>query len=1568
MVDQLLIELRRREVRIWAEGERLKYDAPRGALTQDLIALLQLHKAALLERCALVNRSVPTRIPIVDRKLALPLSFAQQRMWFLWKLASESPAYNITSLIKFTGQLNAEALAESLRTICQRHEILRTHFVETPNGVTQVIEENKPLEVPFIELKQRTLEERAEAARQCLLIEAARPFDLSQGAPFEVLVYSLSETVHWLFIKFHHIVADARSFSIFLREFAALYQAIDSGQDCVLEELPIQYADFAAWQRDHFQGALREELLSYWKQQLSGGITPLRLPTDQPRPPVKSMRGGRVSFRLQPAFVARLAEIGRSQHATMFMVLMSAFRILLYRYSGQGDFLIGTPTIWRNPQETEPLIGYFGNTLAWRNPIEATDSFLDVLTRERQTALDSYEHQDVPFEVLVEELAPERALNHSPLFEVMFSYGEREAEEYQLAGLDVEITELETGTAKFDLLLSVQETDEGLGGVIEYDNELFERETIERMAGHLEVLLTGLADRPEGSIGDASLLTHREQQLLLKEWNDTSRPITHTRCLQQLFEAQVEKQPQAVAVYYGSDRISYAELNDEANRLAHRLLKLGVQQEQLVGVCLRRTPRLIAALLGVLKAGATYVPIDPLYPPERTKLILDDSRVEVLVAEQALKEDLSGFARELVLVDAEPMDAPATEEEEQSRQNPATSVEPTNLAYVLYTSGSTGQPKGVMIEHHNAVALLDWAYSIYSPKELASVLAATSVCFDLSIFELFVPLCGGHSVVLAANALEIPSIPARDLITLINTVPSVMYTLLQTRGAAFPASLQVVNLAGERLETHVVDEVYRKTRARKVYDLYGPTEATTYSLYKLRLPQQPPSIGRPISNTCVYVLDQNQMPVPVGVVGELYLAGEGLARGYLNRPELTAEKFIAPRASIITDSRLYRTGDLVRYTKSGEIEYQGRNDDQLKVRGYRIEPGEVKAALLSADGIEDALVTGRKGPDGNLYLVAYVVADLKRYSLQHVKLHLRKLLPEYMIPSVFMQVPAIPLSPNGKVDFSRLVEPKEDDRTFEPDLPESESEQEMVAIWKEVLGVEHVGLHDSFFDLGGHSLTAMRATARVNETFDIDLPLQAIFQYPTVCELAAEVESRPRGQQPSVLSPLRAHLSSEAPLTLLQRHLGFIHYLVRDSSFLNIRNSLRLTGPLNLLAAKQALRVVIERHPILRARFVAHGEQLRQETATALNNHIQFEDLSEMRDETSQQQALAAIYSEAVRPFSIGRGPCSRFVLVRLAEDHHYLVMVLHHIITDEWSLGVLFREFALCYAAFSNDLPSPLKPPAFTFVDYALWEQEALEKRLFDQQFLFWQQYLKPPLARLNFSWQDDSSSIQEQQIETYEVELQPVLCDQLAALARRERTSLFVLLLTALKRLLQQESGGADIRVCTNLAYRHHSGLAEMVGPLTDTLILRTHLPVHVSPLSALRMVRDTFIAACGHQDIPFEETATRLTAESGIQREDLAQVFFLFQDEGPPIPPLPGLDVDEALFPEESNFFKSALHNYDLMLYLYKTTSGIRGQLILRGQLGDGSISTELLNKYKSLLEEIVDDAMPASAFIA
>jgi amino acid adenylation domain-containing protein len=927
----------------------------------------------LLERLLRQER-VASPPGIVPRSAGedVPLSFVQEQLWFLDRLEPGNPAYNIAATVRFGGPLDPVALQQALRALVCRHDILRTTFIAGAGQPVQVVAPNLPLAMPLMDLRDLPETQRQSSAQELALSEARKPFDLASGPLLRASLLRLADDEHLLLLTVHHIAADGWSMRLLVRELAEAYEAFAAGHEVLLPELPAQYADYAIWQRQSLQGEILSEQLAYWREKLADAPPALNLPTDHPRPSAQAYRGARHPFCLPAGLAEKVRTLSRQYGCTPFMVLLGAFQALLQRYSGQNDFCVGSPIAGRDRPEVEGLVGFFVNTLVLRADLTGNPSFGELLGRVRETCLDAYAHQELPFERLVEELRPQRDLSRSPLFQVLFTFDLESEARLELPGLTLEFSEVDTGTAKFDLSLYLRESAAGLRGYLEYDTDLFEGETATRMVGHWQTLLDAAITKPSLPLSELPLLTEAERRRLLLEWNDTGASLPAQQCLHQLIEAQVERTPDAIALIHGEDRLSYQELNRRTNRLAHHLRAQGVGPDQLVGVCLERSSEMVVALLGILKAGGAYLPLDPSHPAERLAFILDDARVGVVVTQQPFAQRFSSVGARTVCVDAD-TDAIARAKDSNLDGN----VGGHHLAYVLYTSGSTGRPKGVAIEHHSAVVFVDWARSTFSPEERAGVLAATSIGFDISVFELFLPLSSGGQVILAENVLALPQLPSASAVTLINTVPSAMAELLQL--GAVPASVRTVNLAGEALPHSLAQRVYQQKTVQRLYNLYGPTESTVYSTWALVPPgaPEPPTIGRPIANTCVYVLDKNHQPVPIGVPGELYIGGAGLARGYLHRDDLATQRFVPNPFNQEAGERLYRTGDLVRWRANGELEYLGRLDHQVKVRGFRIELGEIEADLRQHAAVRQAVVVAREDSPGDKRLVAYVVPDFQ---------------------------------------------------------------------------------------------------------------------------------------------------------------------------------------------------------------------------------------------------------------------------------------------------------------------------------------------------------------------------------------------------------------------------------------------------------------------------------------------------------------------------------------------------------------------------------------------------------------
>ncbi len=1134
-ISELLNNLRRLDVKLWVNGNTIRYNAPKEISTPALLNQLRERKAEIL--AFLHNSHLPPILP-VNRDRNLPLSFGQQRLWFLEQLEPNRSTYCIATVYRLTGSLNVTALEQSLHELIQRHEILRTTFPAVDGLPVQVISQERALTMPLINLEELLPNQReAEAQRQAKQ-EAQRAFNLAQGPLFRAKLLRLTAQEHVLLLNMHHIISDGWSFDVSFRELTVLYKALASNKPSPLPKLPIQYADFAFWQREWIQGEFLQSQLDYWRQQLSQELSVLQLPTDRPRPPVKTYQGSHQSLELSNGLTQSLKALSQREGVTLFMTLLAAFQTLLFRYCGQSDIIIGSPIAGRNQAETNGLIGFFVNTLVLRTDHSGNPSFRELLYRVREVALGAYAHQDLPFEQLLEELQPERDLSRTPLFDVMFILQKALPQVLELPGLSLMPLQVDNGTAKFDLTLELQEIAEGIRGRFEYNTDLFDAATISRMSSHFQTLLESIVDDPHQLLYSLPLMTTTAQHQLLVEWNDTKTEYPKDKCIHQLFEDQVERTPEAIALVFEEQSLSYTELNIRANRLAHHLMAQGVRPDDRVALLMERSPALVVAILAILKAGSAYVPLHNEQPSARHARIMADAGVRLLLIDGTAE----AIAAEPLLV----LSLDAIEAEGLPEHDPGLPVFSQQLAYVMFTSGSTGVPKGVAVTHSNIVSLA--ADSCWRNGTHERVLFHSPHAFDASTYELWVPLLHGGQVVVAPPVrLEVSSLA--DLIERHSVsgifLTTALFNLLAEMQPTCLGSVGEVWTGGEAVSPLAMERVRLACPRTRIVHVYGPTETTTFAcFYKVppteRLEGTVP-IGKPMEGMRAYVLDAGLQPSPVGVPGELYLAGTGLAQGYLGLPGLTSERFVAdPFAALFADggARMYRTGDLARWLPDGNLEYIGRVDFQVKIRGFRIEPGEIETALRGCDGIREAVVLAREDAPGEKRLVAYVTADLAANTADNtalpavLKAHLQSNLPGYMVPAAFVVLDSLPLTRNGKLDRKALPAPFLSPSSTTPQIqPSTSLQQDLLSLWQEVLGRSDFGISDNFFELGGHSLMAVRLLARIEQNLNQKVPLSTIFHAPTVDKMSqflcstnhhslfnSLVPIQPEGHQPPIFA------------------------------------------------------------------------------------------------------------------------------------------------------------------------------------------------------------------------------------------------------------------------------------------------------------------------------------------------------------------------------------------------------------------------------------------------------------------
>ncbi|MGP1375923.1 MAG: non-ribosomal peptide synthetase [Almyronema sp.] len=1123
-LDQLLTDLAQLNVQLWAEGDRLRCNAPKGTLTPMLQARLKQHKAEILS--LLHPSAAGAAIQPIARSQPLPLSFGQQRLWFFEQLQPHSAAYNIAFAVRLTGSLQISALAQALTAIGRRHETLRTTFTTVEGEPVQVIAPPAAVTIPLIDLQAlSSLQQDSEVSRLVAAIHR-QPFNLTTGPLLRLGLLRLSHSHHIAALTLHHSIADGWSIEILLRELAALYPAFLTGNPSPLSPLPIQYADFAVWQRQPHQAARLAQQLAYWQQQLKGRLPVLQLPSDRPRPPKQSFRGAAQSFLLPLALTQQLKQLSQQENVTLFMLLLAAFKTLLWRYTGQDDVLVGSPIANRPRPELENLIGFFVNTLVLRTHLADNPSFRSLLQRVREVTLAAYAHQDLPFEQLVEKLTVERSLSYHPLFQVMFVWQTLPAP-LQLPDLTLSPLPHQTHTTKFDLTLALTETTAGLKGNVEYSTDLFEADTIARLISHWQILLLGIVQQPDCALSELPLLSQREQHQLLVEWNNSAADYPVGQCWHERVEAQVARSPDAVALVWQNEQLTYAELNRRSNQLAHCLIAQGIRPEVRVGICIERSPIQIIALLAVLKAGGAYVPLDPAYPPERLAFMVDDAQVSVLLTQKQQLATLPPTQAEVVCLDRD-----GSVIAQASDQNPRSGVTPENLAYLIYTSGSTGKPKGVLVPHAGLGNLTVAKIRTCGVNPNSRVLQFFSFSFDASIPEIVMALGSGAALCLGtAETLQ----PGPDLIDLLQKQAITHLTLTPSALAALPfeklPALQMILVGGEACPPELINQW---AEGRLFINAYGPTEVT------VNASMEPCGNGhsllptvRPSANKQLYVLDRHLQLVPVGVPGQLFIGGIGLARGYLNRPMKTAATFMPNPFSGVAGSRLYQTGDLVRVRPDGSIEFLGRCDHQVKIRGFRIEPGEIEAVLNQSARIVTSVVMVREDSPGEKRLVAYVVPVAnEHFAVGELRRLLRKQLPDYMVPATFIQIEALPLSANGKVDRQALpclatARPQLETRWTAPRTP---IEAQLANLWRSLLKLEQVGIDDNFFELGGHSLLIVQLLSRLRESFEVDLPLQVLFAEPTIAGLAEQIKRVQQGKAPLSSPPAHRDFQLDAQL------------------------------------------------------------------------------------------------------------------------------------------------------------------------------------------------------------------------------------------------------------------------------------------------------------------------------------------------------------------------------------------------------------------------------------------------------
>ncbi len=1415
----------------------------------------------------------------------IPLSFAQQRMWFTYRLEGRSPIYNMPFALRLEGAVDASALRAAFGDLVARHESLRTVIGDDGAGGEQRVLPEASIEVVF-----ETRDAEEEGLHDVLVAESSYAFDLERDLPIRATLYRLADTTHVLLVVLHHIACDGWSLAPLTRDLFEAYRARCEGHAPEFAPLPVQYADYALWQRETLgdesdPDSLSAHLAGYWRRQLADLPERMNLPADRAHPAVSSHRGDAVFFTIDNRLYRGIHALARSHQATPFIVLHAAVAALLHGHGAGDDIVVGSPIAGRTDDSLHELVGFFVNNLVLRTDLSGNPSFETVLQRVRDTDLAAFEHQEMPFERLVEILNPTRSLSHQPLFQTtIVVQNNAGAETDGMPGLSMRPESLSMINAKNDLYFTFLEQIEDGESVfyasIDYACDLFDHGTVEALAKRFQRLLATVLADPACRLRDIAIVSDEERRRLTVEWNDTDRPLPEGDFVA-LFERWVAETPEAEAVAFGERTLTYAELDAQANRLAHYLQELGVGPESLVALCVERSECFPIGMLGILKAGAAYLPVDPDYPAERIAWMLNDAMTPVIVSESRVLDRLPSHWAQLVELDTE---ADTIAEYPDTAPERDTAID--RLAYAIYTSGSTGTPKGVGVSHRGIGSLAISQIERFSVRPGSRVLQFASPSFDAAFWECCMALLSGSCLVLAHADALVPGDALLDTlrrhrVTHATLPPAALPVMMPDH---LPDCAQLI-VAGDSCAPALVE---RWSFGRRMFNAYGPTETTVCATIgdPLHGAVAPP-IGRPIVNARVYVLDAALRPAPVGVVGELYLAGRGLARGYLNRPALTSERFVAD--PFVPGERMYRSGDLARWRVDGQLDFLGRVDHQVKVRGYRIELGEIDAALARLPGVAQSTVLARSDASGEKQIVGYVVAHaaaaLEPNALRHA---LAASLPEYMIPTAIVMLHEMPLTSNGKIDRKALPAPEF--HRLDSRVPRTPQETALAALFAEVLGLDSVGIDDSFFDLGGHSLLGTRLVGRIRSTMGVDLAIRTLFEHPTVAALVQQLGSA--GEARPQLRP--AVRPERLPLSYAQQRLWFIHQLEGSNGTYNIPFALRLEGPLDVDALRTALHDLVIRHESLRTVFAEIDGVAVQRILPPESAH------PELTVEPVDASALADTLSRlAAGAFDLERALPIRGHLLALSAETHVLLLLTHHIASDGWSLAPLLGDLGEAYASRAAGRSPGMPPLSVQYADYALWQRELLGDELdpdsrFNQQADYWKRTLAGIPEQINLPVDHPRPAVASYRGDAVSFEIDATVHRRLVDIGRERNATLFMTLHAAFALLLGKLGAGDDIVVGTPIAGRTDDAMEHLVGFFVNTLVLRTDLSGQPDFLALLDRVRDTDLAAYAHQDLPFDRLVELLNPVRSLSHQPLFQVMFDLQNGSDASLTLPGLQL--------------------------------------------------------------------------
>ncbi len=1442
-----------------------------------------------LEHLANLDQSQPhTNIPVIDRSQNIALSYAQQRLWFIEQMQPGNAWYNMPACFVLQGELNITALQQAFQALMMRHEILRSRFCEH-HGQAQLkfVDNAKDFDLGYEDCSHLSTVQQQAVLEQIQQQQVSTGFDLAHTSPLRTRLIQLAPEKYQLFATLHHIVADGWSVNILLDEIHVLYQAFDNDQQVDLAPLTIQYADFAQWQKDLLAGERLEKQCQYWQQKLCD-VEILELPTDYPRPASQSFHGAHISFSFDASISIGLLALAKQSQCTLFMLLLAAYKTLLFRYTEQTDICVGTPVAGRTHQDTEALIGFFINSLAIRDTLQADMPFIQLLQQLRETTLDAFAHQDVPFEKLLDELGIERDMSYSPIFQVMFNLHALHIPDRPLSEkLQLHTLEVETGVAKFDWIVEIDkasvETGQALQGRIEYNTDIFSVQRMQRFIQHFECLLQGVIANPETVLGQLPLLPEQEYNQLIYDWNDTSTDIPSELAFQQ-FQLLAQTQPDSPALIWQQQQISYGALNQRANQLAHYLLAhYGVLTEAIIALLFQPGIDLFVALLAVAKSGASYLALDPQVPKQRLNFMLKDSSSKILLCNDQQFDDFNA------LLDVINLSQSADVITQQVQDNPDTDVSCENRAYVIYTSGSSGTPKGVEITQANLRHFASSFAQQYRLDKNVRMTQIASFAFDASVLEIWPVWVSGGCLYPVPKDILLDTEALYQWLNRHQISHSFLTTAMVDNFLQLPiweqspqeSSLRILHTGGEKLTVRP-----KPYHPFQLINHYGPTEATvlcTSEKVSNTDTDASPGIGKPVANTHIYILDKQQQAMPIGVAGELYIAGAGVGRGYLNRAELTAKAFLTNPFSNHSDShRMYRSGDKVRWLENGTLEYISRMDDQIKLRGFRIELGEIESVLCQAQGVQDAIVLLREDSPGKKRLVAYLLPETGEIlEIALLRPFLQKRLAEYMLPAAFVVLERIPLTSNGKINKRALPIPEQANKLADDVAqPRTPLETDIREIWAEVLGLDSqsIGITDNFFYLGGHSLLATQVIARIREVLQTEIELRWLFETPSIGALAEKMTQQQMQQQMPI--PVREE-AAIIPLSYAQQRLWILEQYQPDTALYNIAASVHFEGHLDAELLRQSFTELVQRHSILRTRFIADDSgQVTQQIQVLRRWELLQLDWQALTPTTQQEHLQQLAQQEACYRFDLQQDNLLRTSLVQLNAQQSVLLLCIHHIIADGWSMGVLVQELATIYHAFSQGKTIDLPELAIQYADFSCWQRHYLQGDILDQHIQYWTQQLKEvPILELAYDFPRPPVQTLNGQQYTFVVAAEQL--NVLKNFAQQQGITLFMLLLAAWSIILSRYSGQQDFCIGSPVANRGRRELECLIGFFVNTLVLRCRIDPWQSVEDFLAEIKATTLAAYTHQDAPFEQVVDALQLERNLTYPPLFQVMLSLQN---------------------------------------------------------------------------------------